>query len=600
MFATWCRKLLGRPGESNRQNRRAVRSRLRLEHLEDRTVPAFLTPFGVAAGASEGAVAVGDFNGDGRQDIAVSNLNNTISVALGNGDGTFQAPVVTATTAGSWAMVTGDFNRDGKLDLAANAIGGNSIDRLMGNGDGTFQPRVSYQTGAYVNRLAKGDFNGDGADDLAGASTGYGGTLFVLKNSGDGTFVPAQSYSAGLGAQDVHVVDLNRDGKLDLVTANQSSQGGIATLLGNGDGTFQSSRAFYAGSAPFRETVGDYNEDGNADVVVLNSYIGNQFSISFGNGDGTYQAPHSYSMSNGGSSQIETADFNGDGHLDLIEANGQVELGRGDGSFYAIQSNAGFGGSYMALGDFNGDGAMDAVATGFGAVATTMTNAKNDQTFVGSATQLSLSAPASAVAGQPFAVAVTALDADGNVATDFLGTVGFFNPLNPAVANSYTFTAADAGKHTLAGAGILIAAGPQTLFASSPLLPTAGTTIAITAAAATHFRVASPTTASAGDPATAVAVTALDAFNNVAAPYIGTVHFTSTDAQAGLPANSTFSAGDAGVHTFAVALRTFGIQTVSATDTLNPNAGGNSSGIAVTPGAAVGLTLSGGGGAKKV
>jgi hypothetical protein len=602
MVFSWIRDLIRRPSRAARRAGQTATRKPRatfrpsLEYLESRVVPAFLAPVAVAAGVSEGAVVVGDFNGDGRKDIAVSNLNNTISVALGNGNGTFQSPVVTATTAGSWAMVAGDFNRDGKLDLAANAIGGNSIDLLLGNGDGTFQARVSYATGAYVNRLASGDLNGDGADDLVGASIGYGGTLFVLKNNGDGTFLPSQGYSAGVGAQDVVIADLDHDGKLDVVTANQSSQGGIATLKGNGDGTFQSSRAFYAGSAPFRETVGDYNEDGNLDVVVLNSYISNQFSISLGNGDGTYQAPHSYSMPNGGLAQVESADFNGDGHLDLIEANGQVELGRGDGSFYSIQGNAGFNGNYLALGDFNGDGAMDAVATGFGAVATTMTNAANDRSLVGSASQLSLSAPATAVAGQPFAVTVTARDANGNVAADFVGTVGFTNPLNPTMATSYTFTAADAGVHTISNAGPLLAAGVQTLSATSPFLPTASTTISITPATASRFQVAAPATATAGDPTTAVTVVALDAFGNVAPSYVGTVHFTSTDAQAGLPANYTFTAADAGVHTFAVALRTSGTQTVSATDTLSPTANGVTPGIVVTPGVAVGLSLSGGGG----
>ena len=602
MFIAWIRSLVQHPSRRARRAARPATSRSRLsfrprfEDLEGRALPSFLAPVGVPAGTSEGAVVVGDFNGDGRQDIAVSNLNNTISVALGNGNGTFQPVVVTATTAGSWAMVTGDFNHDGKLDLAANAIGGNSIDLMMGNGDGTFTPRVSYATGAYVNRLAKGDLNGDGADDLVGASAGYGGTLFVLKNSGDGTFMPAQSYSAGTGAQDVTVVDLNHDGKLDLISANQSSVGGIATLLGNGDGTFQSGHQYYAGSAPFREVVGDYNEDGNPDVVVLNSYISNQFNISFGNGDGTFQAPHSYSMPNGGSSQVEAADFNGDGHLDLIEANGQVELGRGDGSFYAIQGNAGFSGNYLALGDFNGDGSMDAVATGFGTVATTMTNAANDRSLAGSAVQLGLSASATAIAGQPFAVTVTALDANGNAATDFLGTVGFSNPLNPTVAVSYTFTAADAGVHTIASGGTLLTAGAQTLSATSPLLPNASTTIAITPAVTARFRVTAPAAAAAGDPATAIAVTALDAFNNVATSYAGTVRFASTDVQAGLPANYTFTAADAGAHSFAVTLRTSATQTVSATDTLSAAANGNSLGIAVTPGAAVGLSLSGGGG----
>ncbi len=602
MPASWIRSLFpsrSRPYRHAATPKAPSRVRLGVEPLEGRALPSFLTPFSVPAGASEGAAAVGDFNGDGKPDLAVSNFNglaSAVSVALGNGDGTFLPAVASPNSAGSWSMVAGDFNRDGKLDLAAASVGANAINLLLGNGDGTFQAPVAYAVGATVNRIAKGDFNGDGADDLVGVSTGYGGTLFVLKNAGNGTFLPAQGYSAGLGAQDVSVADLNRDGKLDLVTANQSSAGGVATLLGNGDGTFQSSRSFPASTAPYRAAVGDYNEDGVPDVAVLNTYISNQFSLILGTGDGGFQAPHSYPMPNGGSTQLQAADFNGDGHLDLIEANGQVELGRGDGSFYAIQANAGFSGSTLTLGDFNGDGAADAVATGFGTAATVMANAANDRALLGGATQLGLSAPATAVAGQPFAVTVTALDAAGNVAANFLGTVGFANPLNPAVAASYTFTAADAGVHTVANAGTLLSAGVQTLFATSPLLPTASTAVTVSAAAAARFRVSAPATAAAGDPTTSVTVAALDAFGNAAPSYVGAAHFASTDAQAGLPANYAFTAADAGTHAFAVTLRTAGPQTVTATDTLNPNASGTTAGVAVTPGTAVALSLSGGGG----
>ncbi|MFT3883645.1 MAG: VCBS repeat-containing protein [Gemmatales bacterium] len=348
-------------------------------------------------------------------------------------------------------------------------------------------------------------------------------------------------------------------------------------------------------AAPYRESHGDYNEDGYDDCVVLNSYVSNQFSICYGNPDGTYQQPHSYYLPGGGSSELETADFNGDGHLDLIEANGQVELGRGDGSFYGIQTNVGFNGSYMALGDFNGDGAMDAVATGFGTTANTMSNANNDQSLVGSAVGLSLNAPATAVAGVPFNVTVTALDANGNVATNFLGMVAFTNPLNPAQTISYTFTAADAGVHTVVGGGVLLASGPQTLFATSPFLPKASTSVLVTPATATHFQVSGPGTVTAGDPTTAITVTALDAFNNVAPSYTGTVRFASTDLQAVLPANYTFTSVDAGVHAFNVTLKTTGTQSVQSMDTLS-GISGSTLGINVTPGAAVGLTILGGGG----
>src|SRR5205823_6091446 len=117
--------------------------------------------------------------------------------------------------------------------------------------------------------------------------TGYGGTLFVLKNAGDGTFLPDAGFAAGFGSQAVELADLNNDGNLDVIT---SGTGAVSTLLGNGDGTFQSSRLFNAGSAPLRMTVGDFNNDGKIDVAVLNSYTSNMMTILLGNGDGTLQA----------------------------------------------------------------------------------------------------------------------------------------------------------------------------------------------------------------------------------------------------------------------------------------------------------------------
>jgi hypothetical protein len=603
MFISWIGNLFIRKGHTYRHTsakRKRVQSfHSHFEDLEARLVPTFLTPVAVATAASSAVVVVGDFNGDGKQDLVISNLNNTITTTLGNGNGTFQAAIISASTGNSWAMVTGDFNHDGKLDLAANANGGVSIDIILGNGDGTFQPRVSYVTGSYANRLATGDLNNDGFADVVGVSSVGAGSAFVLMNTGSGTgaFSPVQILAAGSGAADIKIADLDRDGKLDLVIANQNSAGGVNTMKGNGDGTFQAPHSYYASTAPYRETVGDFNNDGLPDVVVMNTYIGNQMTILLCNPDGTYGTANSYTLAGGTAAELDSADFNGDGNLDILGSDGKVELGRGDGSFYATQNYLGFRGNYLALGDFNGDGAPDAVITaGFGANATTMTNAKDDQTLVGSAVQLSLSAPATAVAGVAFPVTVTALDANGNVATNFLGTVGFSDPLNPAVASSYTFTVADAGVHTLPNGGMLIRAGVQTLSATSPLLPTASTTVTITPASAAKFQVTGPATATAGDPTSTITVTALDAFNNFAPSAGNTVHFTSTDAQAGLPADYTFTAADTGVHSFTATLRTSGTQTVTATDTVNANASGNTAGIVVTAGAAVGLSLSGGGG----
>ena len=598
MLLSWFRKVFSKPASRKGRRPRSRSFPLSVDYLEDRTVPTFLAPVNYAAGTAPAAIAVGDLNADGKQDIVVANNVSvgTVSTLLGNGDGTFQAPVSSRDGIAPSSIVVADFNGDGKLDVATTSTSSTLVNVLMGNGDGTFQAPVWYLLGTYANHMTVGDFNGDGHPDLAADSTGYGGTIFVLKNAGDGTFLPAQSYAAGAGAMDVRVADLNNDGKLDLVVANQVSDGTITTLLGNGDGTFQAGRSTSAGSAPYRETVGDFNHDGNEDVAVLNSYAADQMTILLGNGDGTYQGFRSYSLPTG-FNDIETADFNGDGNPDLVETNGQVELGRGDGSFYAYATYAGVAANGIAIGDFNGDGSPDVAASASAGNATVLTNAANDSALLGGATGLSVSVPATVAAGTAFPVTVSAVDANGNVVPGFLGTVGL-NSISPtwaAQAVSYTFTAADAGTHTIPSAAVFYGIGTYTISVTSPFLPTVTQTVTVVPGAASRFVVSAPTTTVAGTPVN-ISVTGYDAYGNLATGYTGTVAFRSTDAQAALPAAYTFTAADAGSHTFTATLKTAGVQTVTAADKVTGSVAGTSGNVSVSPTAASSLSLTGGGG----
>ena len=185
------------------------------------------------------------------------------------------------------------------------------------------------------------------------------------------------------------------------------------------------------------------------------------------------------------------------------------------------------------------------------------------------ATHLNVSAPASATAGAPFNVTVTALSANNVTATGYTGMVHFTSSDGQAVLPAnYTFTAADAGVHTFSGV-ILKTAGSQTVTATDTVTAsiTGSATVTVAAPAqATHLAISAPASATAGAPFS-VTVTALSASNGTATGYTGTVHFTSSDGQAVLPANYTFTAADAGVHTFSVTLKTAGSQTVTATDT---------------------------------
>src|SRR5439155_13909145 len=200
-----------------------------------------------AVGTDPRSVAVGDFNGDGKPDLAVANTgSSTISVLLGNGDGTFQAAQTFAAGASPWSVTAGDFNDDGKQDLAAANFGSADVSVLLGNGDGTFQAAVSYPSGTgslshnHPESVRAGDFNADGKPDLTVANNDA--SVSVLLGNGDGTFQAARTFWAHIHPASVAVGDFNRDGNQDLAVANFDS-GDVSVLLGNGDGTLQAPSA---------------------------------------------------------------------------------------------------------------------------------------------------------------------------------------------------------------------------------------------------------------------------------------------------------------------------------------------------------------------
>jgi predicted dienelactone hydrolase len=347
------------------------------------------------------SVAVGDFNHDGRLDLAVANNGNSnVSVFLGNGDGTFQAAVDYPTGWDPLSVAAGDFNGDGKLDLvvanSAQLEGLPTVSVLLGKGDGTFQPAVNYGAGSNPYSVAVGDFNRDGKLDLAVADSAInGGTsgVSVLLGNGDGTFQAAQTYDTGTGAFAVSVAvgDFNGDGKLDLAVADNGLNK-VSVLLGNGDGTFQAAVDYATGSGPYSVAVGDFNGDGKLDLAVANQ--SNSVSVLLGNGNGTFRPAVNYGAGQN-STSLAVADLNGDGKLDLAVGNlgsasnsVSVLLGNGDGTFHAAADwPAGTNPTSVAVGDFNGDGRLDlAVSDYVGSVsvllqAPTVSLSKTSLTF---------------------------------------------------------------------------------------------------------------------------------------------------------------------------------------------------------------------------
>src|SRR6266704_723014 len=196
-----------------------------------------------------------------------------------------QTEYVAGPQQGSSNIAEGDFNGDGKLDLAVTDYSNNNVSVLLGNGDGTFQAPRTFPVGIHPAQVAVGDFNGDGKPDLV-VSNVDSNTLSVLLGNGDGTFRAAQTFGGvGPKPQTVAVGDFNGDGKPDLVAPNYGSNS-ISVLLGNGDGTFQAAQNYLVDSAPVFVAVGDLNGDGKPDLAVADLHTFN-ISVLINNSGGS-------------------------------------------------------------------------------------------------------------------------------------------------------------------------------------------------------------------------------------------------------------------------------------------------------------------------
>jgi hypothetical protein len=210
---------------------------------------------------------VGDFNRDGNSDLAVANYvpDGSISILLGNGDGTFRIAVNYAAGPNPLSVAAGEFSGDGRLDLAVANDGGVSV--LLGRGDGTFQAAGNYSAGTYPESVGVRDFNADGKPDLAVADADDPGSVSVLLGQGDGTFQPAIANRAGPYPVSLAVSDANADGKPDVVVAGD---GGVSVLLCQGQGAFESAVDFPTGPNSIAVETGDFNNDGQPDLAVAN------------------------------------------------------------------------------------------------------------------------------------------------------------------------------------------------------------------------------------------------------------------------------------------------------------------------------------------
>lgn len=283
----------------------------------------FGLPTSLGTGHEPVAVLTGDFNGDGAPDLITVNeiCSNTpcgtgsISELLGNGDGTFHPHAEFGVGVIPLAAVAGDFNHDGALDLAVvnNGLGsGNTVSVLLGNGDGTFRSQSIFLTSNGPVAIVKGDINQDGNLDLAVATSSG---VSVLLGNGDGTFRSHVDYSTDSPPETIDIGDLNGDGVADLVVGTQGNV--VSVLIGNGDGTFKPAMDFPAGGLSNRVVIGDFDGDGKMDIAVGHMFS-TQLSVLFGIGNGTFRAPVSYLATSNSLSSVSLGMFEPEGGLELV------------------------------------------------------------------------------------------------------------------------------------------------------------------------------------------------------------------------------------------------------------------------------------------
>ena len=352
--------------------------------------PSFSAPMSFGAGLSSAFVAAGDFNNDGKQDLVVANreyFTSDVALLLGDGTGNFGTAKHFPVGREPVYVVAGDFNGDQNLDFAtANSYVERATPTLgtvsvrLGDGKGDFGPPINTVAGASPSSLATGDFNNDGRLDLAVGTVGFAlinegpfvvfsGGVSVLLGDGAGGFNQSQAPDfQKVSVASIATGDLNGDGKLDLalgLVPQPMVSGGsphVMTMIGNGAGKFTIDQDFVITSAPISIVLGDFNHDGKLDLVNVDSKQGDFFktiTIRLGTGTGTFASPTSLPISSN-PQFVAASDFNLDGNLDLVVANGRVyvTLGNGSGGFGLPTDQARFF-DRGATGDFNNDGKPD-------------------------------------------------------------------------------------------------------------------------------------------------------------------------------------------------------------------------------------------------
>jgi VCBS repeat protein len=382
--------------------------------------------FGAGAGFGTGyfcpAVAIADFNRDGRPDVVFSNNHDretTVSILLGNGDGTLGGQRDFGADWSPYALAIADVNADGRWDIAVTNVGDgdyhpNSVSILLGDGYGNFSKSANLSVREVPNALAIGDLDADGRLDLA-VTCAYEHSVAILLGNGNGTFGTPE-YALRGWATELAIADMNRDGRPDVLTGDSGTyptfgDAALSVLLGSGDGTLQAKRDFQTGSIPYDIQVSDLNGDDVPDAVVAKA-ITSTVSVHVGSGDGTLR-PRTDLVTGGSPYSVAVDDLNGDGRKDLAVAKTAsntvaVMLGNGNGTFGG-QSEFAVGGAptTVAIRDFDRDDRPDLLTLNEATNSISVLRGRGDGTFEGRIDR--------GIRGSPLMTAIGDLDNDGRL-----------------------------------------------------------------------------------------------------------------------------------------------------------------------------------------